>query len=121
VVWLWLNGGPSHIETFDPKPEAPREYRSVTGSVASCLPGVALGGNFERLATRLEKLAIIRSFAHQNSGHGGGTHWVMTGYDNRRGPPAGTSLSRSSKNASTIAGPCCRNSIAFKETPTPVV
>ena len=89
VVWLWLNGGPSHIETFDPKPEAPREYRSVTGSVASCLPGVALGGNFERLATRLQKLAIIRSFAHQNSGHGGGTHWVMTGYDNRQSDAGG--------------------------------
>jgi len=89
VVWLWLNGGPSHIETFDPKPDAPREYRSVTGSVATTLPGVALGGTFEQLATRMDRLAVVRSFAHQNSGHGGGTHWVMTGYDNRQSDAGG--------------------------------
>ena len=89
VVWLWLNGGPSHIETFDPKPDAPREYRSVTGHVATSLPGVALGGTFEQLATRMDRLAIVRSFAHQNSGHGGGTHWVMTGYDNRQSDAGG--------------------------------
>ena len=43
VVWLWLNGGPTHIETFDPKMTAPVEYRSVTGEVKTTLPGVTLG------------------------------------------------------------------------------
>jgi hypothetical protein len=81
VVWLWLAGGPSQIETFDPKPDAPAEVRSVTGSVKSKLPGVELGGTFERIAARADKFAFVRSFAHNNSGHGGGTHWVMTGYD----------------------------------------
>ena len=84
VVWLWLNGGPSHVETFDPKPTAPVEYRSTTGQVATNVPGVALGGSFTRLAQRMDKLAVVRSFAHQNSGHAGGTHFVMTGYDNRQ-------------------------------------
>ncbi len=89
VVWLWLNGGPSHIESFDPKPDAPVEYRSVTGSVATTLPGVSLGGTFPELAQQMNRLAIVRSFAHQNSGHGGGTHFVMTGYDNRMSDAGG--------------------------------
>jgi hypothetical protein len=83
VVWLWLGGGPTHIETFDPKLTAPAEYRSITGEVATPLPGVTLGGTFPKMAQVADKMAFVRSFAHTNSGHGGGTHFVMTGYDNR--------------------------------------
>src|SRR5262245_42249975 len=83
VVWLWLGGGPTHVETFDPKMTAPSEFRSVTGEVSSVLPGLTLGGTFPEIAKVADKMAFIRSFAHRNSGHGGGTHWVMTGYDNR--------------------------------------
>ena len=81
VVWLWLGGGPTHVETFDPKMSAPSEYRSVTGSVKTTLPGVELGGTFEKMGQQAGKMAFLRSFAHRNSGHGGGTHWLMTGYD----------------------------------------
>lgn len=83
VIWLWLGGGPTHVETFDPKMTAPSEYRSVTGEVETVLPGVTLGGNFERMAAVADRMAFVRSFAHTNSGHSGGTHYVMTGYDNR--------------------------------------
>lgn len=83
VIWLWLGGGPTHIETFDPKMSAPAEYRSVTGEVQTNVPGITLGGNFERMAQVADKMAFVRSFAHTNSGHGGGTHYVMTGYDHR--------------------------------------
>jgi hypothetical protein len=83
VVWLWLGGGPTHVETFDPKMTAPAEYRSVTGEVKTNLPGVTLGGNFQKMAAVADKMAFVRSFAHTNSGHSGGTHYVMTGYDNR--------------------------------------
>src|SRR5258707_4825711 len=81
VVWPWLGGGPTHVETFDPKMSAPAEYRSVTGSVNTNVPGIDLGGNFTQMAKVADKMAFVRSFAHRNSGHGGGTHWVMTGYD----------------------------------------
>jgi hypothetical protein len=81
VVWLWLGGGPTQVETFDPKPDAPVEFRSTVGHVATCLPGVQFGGVFPKMAQNADKLAVVRSFAHSNSGHGGGTHWVMTGYD----------------------------------------
>ncbi len=96
VVWLWLGGGPTHVETFDPKMTAPSEFRSVTGEVSTVLPGVTLGGTFPEMAKIADKLAFVRSFAHRNSGHGGGTHWVMTGYDNRQvdngGKPSRPSL-----------------------------
>ncbi len=85
VVWLWLGGGPTHVETFDPKMSAPAEYRSMVGAVPTNVPGIELGGVFSRMARVVDKMAFVRSFAHQNSGHGGGTHWVMTGYDY---PPA---------------------------------
>lgn len=83
VVWLWLGGGPTHVETFDPKMSAPAEYRSVTGEATTSIPGVTIGGQFEKIAAQAEHFAFVRSFAHTNSGHGGGTHFLMTGYDNR--------------------------------------
>ncbi|MCI0464816.1 MAG: DUF1501 domain-containing protein [Gemmataceae bacterium] len=81
VIWLWLGGGPTHVETFDPKMTAPAEFRSVVGAVQTNVPGIELGGVFPRMARVADKMAFVRSFAHRNSGHGGGTHWVMTGYD----------------------------------------
>ena len=70
--------------------DAPVEYRSVTGEVATRLPGVTLGGTFPKIAAVADKMAFVRSFAHNNSGHGGGTHFVMTGYDNRTIDNGGT-------------------------------
>jgi len=102
VVWLWLGGGPTHVETFDPKMSAPAEFRSVVGEVQTNVAGLTLGGVFPRMARVADKMAFVRSFAHNNSGHGGGTHWVMTGYnfppaDNGQGqikPGLGAILSR---------------------------
>jgi hypothetical protein len=81
VVWLWLGGGPTHVETFDPKMSAPMEFRSTVGAVQTNVPGIEIGGVFPQIARVADKMAFVRSFAHRNSGHGGGTHWVMTGYD----------------------------------------
>lgn len=102
VVWLWLGGGPTHIETFDPKMTAPKEYRSTVGAVKTNVPGIEIGGVYPKMAQHADKMAFIRSFAHTNSGHGGGTHWVMTGHnfppaDNGQGqvkPGMGSILSR---------------------------
>jgi hypothetical protein len=91
VVWLWLGGGPTHIETFDPKMTAPSEFRSTIGAVPTNVPGIELGGLFTRMSKVADKMAFVRSFAHSNSGHGGGTHWVMTGYNY---PPADQGMSQ---------------------------
>jgi len=85
VVWLWLGGGATHVETFDPKMEAPSDYRSMVGSVKTSVPGLEIGGLFPEMAKRAHRMAFVRSFAHGNSGHAGGTHFVMTGTDH---PPA---------------------------------
>jgi uncharacterized protein (DUF1501 family) len=79
IILLFLTGGPSQIETFDPKMTAPREYRSVTGDVASNIPGVALGGTFSRLARHADKLALVRSFSHDVSDHTKAVEQVMRG------------------------------------------
>jgi len=84
VIWIWLAGGPTHVETFDPKMTAPTEYRSITGEAKTPIAGISMGGTFPKMATCMDKMALIRSFAHGNSSHGTGTRWVMTGYDDRQ-------------------------------------
>jgi hypothetical protein len=69
VVFLFMHGGPSQIETFDPKMSAPAEIRSVTGEVQTRLPGVTFGGTFAKLAERADRLAIVRSFSYEGRGN----------------------------------------------------
>src|SRR5882724_5322244 len=66
VVLLFLQGGPSHIEFFDPKMSAPEDVRSITGEVKTVLPGVTFGGTFAKLAKLADKLAVVRSYASMN-------------------------------------------------------
>ena len=79
VVLLFLTGGPSQIETFDPKMTAPVEFRSITGDVATSIPGLYFGGTFPKLARLADRIAVIRSFTHGNSNHTGGVEDVMRG------------------------------------------
>jgi uncharacterized protein (DUF1501 family) len=69
VILLFLHGGPSQIETFDPKMTAPAEYRSITGEIRTALPGVTFGGSFPKLARLADKLAVVRSFTTGNGNH----------------------------------------------------
>lgn len=79
VVFLFLSGGPSHIEFFDPKMTAPAEFRSITGETQTRLPGITFGGTFPRLAQLTDKLAIVRSYA---SGRGDHTYLIPASGDN---------------------------------------
>jgi uncharacterized protein (DUF1501 family) len=69
VIFLFLHGGPTQIETFDPKMSAPVEFRSATGEVATRLPGVTFGGSFPRLAALADKLTVVRSFVTGDGNH----------------------------------------------------
>jgi hypothetical protein len=69
VIFLFLHGGPSQIETFDPKMAAPAEVRSATGAVVTRLPGVAFGGSFPRLAARADRVAVVRSYVAGDGNH----------------------------------------------------
>ncbi len=69
VVLLFLGGGPSHIELFDPKMTAPSEVRSITGEVKTTHAGITFGGTFPKLASLADKFSIVRSYQSKNSGH----------------------------------------------------
>jgi hypothetical protein len=69
IVLLYLSGGASHIETFDPKMSAPEGTRSLTGEVATSIPGVTFGGTFPQLAKLADRMAVVRSFSHGVGDH----------------------------------------------------
>ena len=69
VIFLFLHGGPSQFETFDPKMTAPAGIRSATGEIATKIPGVTFGGTFPKLAQRADQLAVIRSFVPGDANH----------------------------------------------------
>jgi hypothetical protein len=69
VIFLFLHGGPSQIETFDPKMNAAAEVRSATGEVATRTPGITFGGTFPKLAQRSDKLTVVRSFVTGDGNH----------------------------------------------------
>jgi hypothetical protein len=89
VVWVWLGGGATQVETFDPKPMAPSEFRGVNGSVMTN-GDFLIGADFMKLATRSDKISVVRSFTHRNSSHRTGTHWVMTGHNSTDNSPQST-------------------------------
>ncbi|MBM3834314.1 MAG: DUF1501 domain-containing protein [Verrucomicrobia bacterium] len=78
VVLLFLAGGASHIETFDPHMDAPSEIRSVTGEVRTRLTGVTFGGTFPRLAKLAHRMAVVRSFSHSITDHAKAIQHVLT-------------------------------------------
>jgi hypothetical protein len=78
-VLIWQDGGPSHYETFDPKPGAPSEYRGEHAPIATKVPGVFFAKNMTKLAAIADKLAVVRSIRHDQGNHGAGNHYMMTG------------------------------------------
>lgn len=69
VIFLFQHGGPSQIETFDPKMTAPVGIQSATGEVQTKIPGITFGGTLPRLATLADKFSIVRSFTTGDGNH----------------------------------------------------
>lgn len=82
-ILIWLDGGPSHFETFDPKPHAPAEFRGEFQAISTKVPGVFFSENMKRLASISDKLTIVRSIRHNQNNHGAGNHYMMTGAPTR--------------------------------------
>ena len=78
LIFLW--GGPSQLDTWDPKPDAPAEIRGSFGTIATRTPGVRISEHFPMLATRTDRLAIIRSMSHDDFTHLSTAHRVLTGH-----------------------------------------
>ena len=79
-ILIWLDGGPSHLETFDLKPDAPAEVRGPLQSIGTTIPGVRISECLPKTAAMLDKVAIIRSMTSPLGEHNFGTHYMMTGY-----------------------------------------
>ena len=80
VILIWQAGGPSHLDTYDLKPNAPAEIRGEFKPIATNVPGIQISEHLPQQARIMDKLAILRSAYHTNAGHGMGTHWMLTGY-----------------------------------------
>ena len=80
VILLWAGGGPSHLETFDMKPDAPAEYRGDFKPISTNVPGVDICELLPNLAKMADKFSIVRSLHHNRNEHSGGTCRLLSGY-----------------------------------------
>ncbi|MHC4830017.1 MAG: DUF1501 domain-containing protein, partial [Planctomycetota bacterium] len=80
-ILIWLDGGPSHLDTFDPKPDAPREIRGPFGSIATKLPGVRISEHLPRTAKILDKVAMLRAVTSPFGVHNFAAQYLMTGHE----------------------------------------
>ena len=80
VILVFLTGAPSHLDTFDLKPDAPPEVRGEFKPIATKVPSVQICEHLPRLAARADKYALVRSLAHRENNHLVATHHVLTGY-----------------------------------------
>ncbi|MBC8353693.1 MAG: DUF1501 domain-containing protein [Planctomycetes bacterium] len=80
VILMWANGGPSHLETFDLKPEAPAEYRGDFKPISTNVSGIEICELLPNLAKMADKFSIVRSLHHNRNEHSGGTNRFLSGY-----------------------------------------
>jgi hypothetical protein len=81
VILIWLDGGPSHMDLYDLKPEAPAEYRGIWKPIATKVPGFAITELFPKQAQVTDKFSIVRSLHHDTGDHFAGGHRMLTAKD----------------------------------------
>jgi len=86
VIILWMRGGPSHIDMWDPKPDAPSEFRGEFNTISTNVPGINVTDMLPNTAKIMDKWSIIRSLHHHDAGHSTGDQICFTGYNS--GPNA---------------------------------
>src|SRR5262249_42173219 len=79
-IFLFLEGGPSHIDMWDMKPDAPAEIRGEFKPIATSVAGTFVGEDCKECAKIAHKFTILRNHSHNDNGHNTGYHYVMTGY-----------------------------------------
>jgi len=79
-ILVWLDGGPSHLDTFDPKPDAPSEVRGPFKTIATNVTGVRICEHLPRTAKLMDRIALIRSITSPLGEHNLGSHYLLTGY-----------------------------------------
>jgi hypothetical protein len=79
VLLVYLGGGLSHHDSFDPKPDAPPEIRGKYKTIDTCVPGLRVTEMLPRMAKVMDRLTLVRSGAHNNDHHETATNWVLSG------------------------------------------
>lgn len=100
LIFLFLHGGQSHIDTFDLKPDAPVEFRGEFKPIPTRVSGLQVCELLPKMAGQADKYSIVRSFRHHNSDHGPADHYMLTGHF----PAAGFNPSLSPNNTRPSAG-----------------
>ena len=88
VILVWLDGGPSQHETYDPKPDAPDQYRGPISAISTSVPGVQLSALMPETARLFDRMAVIRSMHHNTNDHFAAAHWMLTGTKGAGNAPA---------------------------------
>jgi hypothetical protein len=94
VILLFLSGGPSHLDMFDLKPQAPAEVRGTFRPIATNVPGLQISEHLPRMARLADRYTIIRSMSHPNGNHPAASYWMMVGSPMARPAPQHVTLSR---------------------------
>jgi hypothetical protein len=81
VILLWLDGGPSHMDLYDLKPDAPAEYRGIWRPIRTRVPGMDISELFPRQARVADKFSLVRSLHHNTGDHFAGGHRMLTAKD----------------------------------------
>jgi hypothetical protein len=81
VILFWMSGGPGHMETWDPTPDAVAQFRGPFGATKTAIPGVLFGELCPEEAKVADKLAILRGVNHGSGDHTKGNHWMLTGIE----------------------------------------
>jgi len=100
LIFVFLHGGQSHLDTFDLKPDAPAEFRGEFGPIQTKVPGLSICEHLPKVAVQADKFSLVRSFRHHNSDHGPADHYILTGYF----PTAGFNPSLSPNNQRPSVG-----------------
>src|SRR5260370_40205133 len=76
----WRGGGGSNMETWDPKPNAPAEYRGEFKPIKTNVDGIEISEHLPLSAKQMDKFSILRSVTHGDAGHESASHYLLTGY-----------------------------------------
>ncbi|HUF63967.1 MAG TPA: DUF1501 domain-containing protein [Verrucomicrobiales bacterium] len=105
VILLWLDGGPSHMDLYDLKPEAPGEYRGIWRPIKTNVPGIEISELFPLQAKIADRFSIVRSLYHDDGDHFGGAHRILTGRSGANGGDTSPKYPGISAIAAKVCGP----------------
>jgi len=105
VILIWLDGGPSHMDLYDLKPEAPAEYRGIWRPIKTVVPGIEISELFPLQAKVADKFSIVRSLYHNSGDHFAGGHMMLTGREGATGANTDGKSPSIGSIASRVLGP----------------